>query len=223
MNKKNGEAVFGAILGLPQGHFYGPTTLSKDPTTLYLFLPGQTNGNVMLKGLVNKINDIQIIGTSQHLKPKIVGKISWSSVPGLVFVDVPQKYKDPYMTVLKLKLDDTEKTKQTVSEVISWYKKYREILNSDIIHLRRADGRDWDGILHVNPDLKTKGLMMLYNPLSKKITRTIKLFLYYTGLTKKATITGKEGKVIEKKLDRNYGIEFTFMIAPESYEWFVIE
>ena len=59
----------------------------------------------MLKGLVNKINDIQIVGTAQHLKPKIVGKISWSPVPGLVFIDVPLKYKDPYMTVLKLKLD----------------------------------------------------------------------------------------------------------------------
>lgn len=104
-NKKNGEAIFGSIPGLPQGHFYGATTLSKDSTTLYLFLPGQTAGNVMLKGLVNKINDIQIVGTAQHLQPKIVGKISWSPVPGLVLIDVPQKYKDQYMTVLKLKLD----------------------------------------------------------------------------------------------------------------------
>ncbi len=104
-NKKNGEAIFGSIPGLPQGHFYGPTTLSKDSTTLYLFLPGQTTGIVMLKGLVNKISDIQIVGTTQHLKPKIVGKISWSPVPGLIFIDVPLKYKDPYITVLKLKLD----------------------------------------------------------------------------------------------------------------------
>ncbi|MEO6838977.1 MAG: alpha-L-fucosidase [Ginsengibacter sp.] len=104
-NKKNGEAIFGTLAGLPQGHFYGASTMSKDSTIVYLFLPGQTAGNVMLKGLVNKINDIQIVGTSQHLQPKIVGKISWSPVPGLVFIDVPQKFKDPYMTVLKLKLD----------------------------------------------------------------------------------------------------------------------
>ena len=104
-NKKNGEAIFGTIPGLPQGHFYGPSTLSKDSTVLYLFLPGQTVGNIMLKGLINKINDIQIIGTSQHLKPKIVGKISWSPVSCLVFIEVPQKFKDTYMTVLKLQLD----------------------------------------------------------------------------------------------------------------------
>ena len=66
------------------------------------------------------------------------------------------------------RLYDTDATKQTVINVINWYKKYRDILNSDIIHLRRADGRDWDGILHVNPNLKTKGLLMLYNPLKKK-------------------------------------------------------
>ncbi|HEV2830771.1 MAG TPA: alpha-L-fucosidase [Hanamia sp.] len=104
-NQKNGEAIFETVAGLPQGHFYGATTLSKDSTILYLFLPGQSAGNVMLKGLVNKINDVQIVGTKQYLKPKVVGKISWSPVPGLVFIDVPEKYKDTYMTVLKLKLD----------------------------------------------------------------------------------------------------------------------
>ncbi|HLK26938.1 MAG TPA: hypothetical protein VKT28_00050, partial [Puia sp.] len=56
------------------------------------------------------------------------------------------------------RLFDTDATKQTVSNVVSWYKKYRDILNSDIIHLRRADGRDWDGVMHVNPQLKTKAL-----------------------------------------------------------------
>ncbi len=104
-NKKNGEAIFGSVPGLSQGHFYGPSTMSKDSTILYLFLPGQTAGNIMVKGLINKINDIQIVGTTQYLQPKIVGKISWSPVPGLVFIDVPQRFKDPYMTVLKLKLD----------------------------------------------------------------------------------------------------------------------
>jgi len=104
-NKKNAEAIFETFPGLPQGHFYGPSTLSKDSTTLYLFLPAQTAGNIMVKGLMNTIKEIQIVGTTHYLQPKIVGKISWSPVPGLVFIDVPEQYKDPYMTVLKLKLD----------------------------------------------------------------------------------------------------------------------
>lgn len=104
-NKKNGEAIFGTIAGLPQGHFYGPSTLSKDSSILYLFLPGQTTGNILLKGLSNEIKEVQVVGTTLHLQPKIVGKISWSPVPGLVFIDVPQTVRDPYMTVLKLTLD----------------------------------------------------------------------------------------------------------------------
>lgn len=104
-NKKNGEAIFGTLPGLPQGHFYGPSTLSKDSTAIYLFLPGQTTGNIMLKGLVNAIKDVQVVGTTTHLKPKVVGKISWSAVPGLVFINVPEKDKDPYITVIKLQLD----------------------------------------------------------------------------------------------------------------------
>jgi hypothetical protein len=121
------------------------------------------------------------------------------------------------------RLYDTETTRKRVSEVINWYKEYRFILNSPIIHLRRADGRDWDGILHVNPALNTKGLLMLYNPLTKKISRTIKVPLYYTGLSEKVKIKEKYGVPVEKTLDRKYEIDLTFSIEPGGYTWFIIE
>jgi len=108
-NKKNGEAIFNTIGGLPQGHFYGPTTLSKDSTTLYLFLHGKTSGTIMLKGLANKIEDITVVGNGTKLTHKVVGKISWSPVPGLVYIDVPENVLDKYVTVLKLKLDKSVK------------------------------------------------------------------------------------------------------------------
>jgi alpha-L-fucosidase len=104
-NKKNGEAVFNTVGGLPQGHFYGPTTLSEDSTTLYLFLQGKQSGPVMIKGLKNKIEEISVVGIGTRLQPKIVGKISWSPVPGLVYIDVPASAADKYITVLKVKLD----------------------------------------------------------------------------------------------------------------------
>ncbi len=121
------------------------------------------------------------------------------------------------------RLYDTEKTKQTVQRVVNWYKKYRYILNSDIIHLRRADGRDWDGIMHVNPSLKTKALLLLFNPLKQKITRTVKLPLYYAGLTNIARLKEKEGAARKLILNRNYEIELTFTLDPEGYSWMVIE
>jgi len=104
-NKKNGEAVFNTVAGIPQGHFYGATTLSKDSTTLYLFLQGKISGEVTLKGLKNKIEEITVVGNGTKLTHKIVGKISWSSVPGLVYISVPENALDKYVTVLKVKLD----------------------------------------------------------------------------------------------------------------------
>jgi hypothetical protein len=121
------------------------------------------------------------------------------------------------------RLYDTDETEKTVKNVISWYKKYREILNSDIIHLRRADGRDWDGIMHLNPNLKNKGLVMLYNPLKQNITRTIKLPLYYAGLTKEVSILEKGKNKITKTLDRNYKVQINCSIPAESYTWLLIQ
>jgi len=104
-NKKHGEAIFNTVSGLPQGHFYGPTTLSKDSTSVYLFLHGKVNGQIMIKGLVNKIEDISVVGNGTQLTHKVVGKISWSPVPGLIYITVPETVLDKYVTVLKVKLD----------------------------------------------------------------------------------------------------------------------
>ncbi len=121
------------------------------------------------------------------------------------------------------RLYDTEQTKQKVQSVISWYKKYRAILNADIIQLRRADGRDWDGWLHVDPSLAQKGLMMLFNPTNETITRTIQLPLYYTGLQDKAKIAQKGKEAKSYTLNRAFEAEFSFTLAPGAYEWYTIE
>lgn len=118
---------------------------------------------------------------------------------------------------------DTEQTKQTVQKVIQWYKKYRDILNSDIIHLRRADGRDWDGILHVNPKLKTKGLLMLYNPTKEKIQRMITIPLYYAGSKTSARIREQEGVYKNVRLNEKKEVELSVTLLPESYSWWVVE
>ena len=77
---------------------------------------------------------------------------------------------------------------------VSFYKQHRDVLdNGDIIHLRRPNGRDWDGILHVNPAGTEKGLACLYNPLAEDITREIRMPLHYTGLTGKAMLTIDDG------------------------------
>jgi alpha-L-fucosidase len=102
---KHQEAIFITQAGMPQGHFYGPSTLSADSLSLYLFVSGKSCGQVMIKGLKNTIRDASVLGTTVQLQPKVVGKISWSPVPGLVFIDLPEGSADQYKTVIKLTFD----------------------------------------------------------------------------------------------------------------------
>ncbi len=102
-NKKHQEAVFNTRAGLPPGHFYGPTTLSADSTSLYLFLNGNPRDQIVLKGIFNEIEHVSVVGHNAPVSWKIVGKISWSPVPGLIYIQVPQQHLDPYLTVLKVK------------------------------------------------------------------------------------------------------------------------
>lgn len=121
------------------------------------------------------------------------------------------------------RLYDTLETKEVVIDVINWYKKYRNILNSDIIHLRKPDARDWDGIMHVNPKGKEKGFALFFNPTDKPITRVVELPLYYTGLSRLARIREKEGKSLKYTLSRNYTVELSVTIPAKGNTWFVIE
>ncbi|HVY69819.1 MAG TPA: alpha-galactosidase, partial [Verrucomicrobiae bacterium] len=86
------------------------------------------------------------------------------------------------------RLYDADETRDLVKRWVDFFKQNRDILESDLIHLRRADGRDWDGWLHVNPRLETRGLAMIYNPLPTELRREIRLPLYYTGLRGKAKV-----------------------------------
>ncbi len=120
------------------------------------------------------------------------------------------------------RLYDTEATKRKVIQMVQWYKRYRDILNADIIHLRWADGRDWDGIMHVDALLKEKAFALLYNPLKTQITRKITLPLYYTGLTKKAKVSIHDSSSKSYILNREYQIDVEVTIPAEGYIWLVV-
>nr|WP_299385877.1 alpha-L-fucosidase [Allomuricauda sp.] len=102
---KHKEAIYATISGIPKEHFYGPTTLSKDKKTLYLFVKGNPNGEVVVRGLKNKINRIWVVGNGTKLSHKVVGKVYWSHYPGITYVGLPDHVLDEHMTVLALLLD----------------------------------------------------------------------------------------------------------------------
>ncbi len=121
------------------------------------------------------------------------------------------------------RLYDTDQTKAVVKKWVDFYKKYRAILESDLIHVRRPDGRWIDGMLHVNPQLKHKGLAMVYNPLTTAISTQLKLPLYYTGLIQTAKIREQEGPTQTYTLDRKYNVLLPISMPPQSVTWFIIE
>ena len=121
------------------------------------------------------------------------------------------------------RLYDTQRTRSAVIEVVDWYKKYRDILNSPIVHLKRANGREIDGIMHVNPELGEKGMALFFNPTNETLTQTFKLPLYYTGHTRSVTIREQNGAINNFELGRDYSIDLTVSIPPHGNTWYVIE
>lgn len=121
------------------------------------------------------------------------------------------------------RLYDTDATRAVVKKWVDFYKQHRAILDSDIIHVRRADGRGIDCMLHVNPQLPERGLAMVYNPTDHAVTTKLTLPLYYTGLTDRARIREQEGRSKEYRLDRGYNVTVPLKMAAKSITWFVVE
>ena len=80
-----------------------------------------------------------------------------------------------------------------------------------------------DHKLHVNPALTPRGLAMVYNPLAEPVRRTLRLPLYYTGLTDTAQIREQEGQPKTFKLDREFNVSVPVRIPASGYTWLVIE
>ncbi|RKN79756.1 alpha-amylase family protein [Ulvibacterium marinum] len=120
------------------------------------------------------------------------------------------------------RLYDTTDTKSLVIDQIRHYKKYRKILNADLIHLRRPNGRSWDGFMHVDPNGEHKGFVLLFNPTQNDIQEKIKIPLYYTGLTDYATVSDKNGVEKKYELGRNFEVTMEVTIPAAASTWFVI-
>ncbi|HZZ43841.1 MAG TPA: hypothetical protein VFE58_12965 [Tepidisphaeraceae bacterium] len=121
------------------------------------------------------------------------------------------------------RLYDTPATCEVVKRWVDFYKLHRDILDSDIVHVRRADGRDIDCMMHVNPALKEKGLAMVFNPTADPVKREIVLPLYYTGLTDVARVRERDREVKEYRLDRDYKVCVEVEVPAHGVTWLVIE
>jgi len=102
---KHAEAIYGTEAGLPPGHYYGPTALSPDSSTVYLYVTHRPIGPVMLKGIMNPVEKIRVVGGETCLDWDIKMKLSWRKAPGVIYVDLPEDLLDEEVTVLAVQLD----------------------------------------------------------------------------------------------------------------------
>ncbi|MGQ1889909.1 alpha-L-fucosidase [Thermophagus sp. OGC60D27] len=91
--------------GISNLHYAGPSMLSEDKRILYLLINGKPNGPLVLKGLKNNINRIWVVGNGAKLSHQLIGKLYWSQVPGIVYIEVPDNVIDQKSTVVAVLLD----------------------------------------------------------------------------------------------------------------------
>jgi hypothetical protein len=127
------------------------------------------------------------------------------------------------LTVRGNRLYDTPDTKAMVSKWTNWFRNYRGILTSDIIHLSRPTGRDLDCMLHVNPDLGEKGMAIIFNPTDKPIKKDFVLPLYYTGLAGSARISEQGNDAKTYPLNTGHEATVPVEIPAGGFTWLVIE
>jgi len=64
---------------------------------------------------------------------------------------------------------------------------------------------------------------MVYNPLPQEAKRTLRLPLYYTGLTETASIRESQAAPKTYHLDREFYVELPVTVPARGVTWFVVE
>lgn len=214
----------------------------------FYFLSGSTKTGMGYREVNWSLpRDLQVIHTRQNIYDG-----TWQKTPSMGWMFVPlteyhgggaaatieplEQHLDHYQRMLQSnlafgvqacyrgpRLYDTERTRDMVRRQVAWFKQYRDILESDLIHGRRADGRDLDWMLHVNPRLPIKGMLVVFNPLPEPVERLLRVNLYYTGLTEKARVREQDGPPRLFEIRRDGTIRLPVRVPGKSMNWYVID
>ena len=121
--RKHSEAVHGSRAGMDPGHFYGPSTVSADGKTVYLFLFDTPIDQISVRGLSNRVKRVRVVGDGRDLSYTRLGGsklLNGEGVPGVLWIDVPADCIDPQATVIALELDQTMKLYQGEGRIVTF-------------------------------------------------------------------------------------------------------
>jgi alpha-L-fucosidase len=130
---KHSEAIYGTRAGIDQKHFTGPSALSKDGETLYLYIDRKPNHAVLVNGLDVEPKKVRVVGKDVSLP--------FNFDDNLLSIDLDAKDCDQTMTVIavdlkqNIKLVHPEKSlhEYEMAEVMKddqWRKKHRIALDN---------------------------------------------------------------------------------------------
>ena len=120
------------------------------------------------------------------------------------------------------RLYDAPAAQAVVAKWVAIYKAHRDIITSDIVHIRRPDGQALDAFMHVNHALKEKAMALVFNPTLQTLNQSITFPLYYTGLTDSALFSREGAAPTPFALARDYSVTFFVAVAPQSATWFLV-
>lgn len=101
-----GAAIYGTRAGLPREYCEFPTTVSANGNTLFIFVPKGIE-TVYVKGLLPAVKSAFYLDNDAKVNFEIIGKISWSSHPGLISLKTSGNGPTPYARVIALDLKES--------------------------------------------------------------------------------------------------------------------
>ena len=117
---KHKEAIYETRAGIPSNCFQGYTTLNSTGDILYLYIPHRPgHGLVEVKGLMNRVHRVWVVGNGSMLNYKVYNKNYWNDLPGNLYINIPDDVLDPQITVLAVLLDGPARIYQGAGTVIT--------------------------------------------------------------------------------------------------------
>ena len=117
------------------------------------------------------------------------------------------------------RLYDTPETRAVVERYVQFFKRHRAILESDVVHLRRADGVHVDGAVHVNAGLETRALAVLFNPGSTSVREEVEVPLFFAGLSGRTEVSVQDGAPAIRQLDTSSRLCLTVTVPANGMTW----
>lgn len=119
------------------------------------------------------------------------------------------------------RLYDSPETRAVVVKWVRWFKDHRPLLESDVVHVRRADGQNLDAIVHVNPELDERALAVVWNPTDAPLAQEIVLPLYYAGLSGSCMLSERGGTPKKVALSAQGRVRIKVSVPARGMTWFV--